>query len=227
MNRQAVAIAVGALGWLLFGLCWWASREPAMLPDPVVQEAVRDAVEHGWTEGTVAEPPEDAKPAYEPKHSRRVVTARGSAPPTEKKPPVVEESWPCETVKGQNGGGEMSPNWTLRPGDLGVQDWEYEARTIGDRPVGWFRATIVAQTPAGLVARVVEGEREETYLGPSVLPAAKWSEFVGRVTSWPSAEAGFAWGRAGRLGHEITGGYDFDRRDPYLAYAVRMPVGRR
>lgn len=230
MKANGWVAIVGLVGWFLFGVCWWSHRPPVVIPTVAQAEAEQKIQDQGAEPArTSVLPPSDARDRKAPKEAKVVVSAGGSVKFAETEPPVVYVTKYVQRCDQEVASGTFPPeaaNWTLRPGDLALPEWDFKTYMIGRKPYVQFTATVAAQTPTGVVTRELEPE-ERAWVSAKLLPGARWADLVVDATTIPTAEVGIAWGRSGSLGYQVSAGHDFDRKQWLLRGGVRIPVSAR
>lgn len=197
-----------------------------------VDQAILDQLrELGFREGRIAEPTiPDLPPTVKP-----VIVVETVIEPTPFSFPVA----PAPNC----GIGEMaeipagvyrppaleSPNWTLKPDNLGLE-YRFEVVRAGRTPFGRLFGTILAETPHGRVERPLDAELDisDLTVSPDALPGRLSLDLFATADSVPQVEIGALWRRpASRRGFLVTAGRDLDAGAWTLGAGVAIHVGRR
>jgi hypothetical protein len=163
--------ALAASGWI-------AASCAARRADRIqASDAVQVLQARGYRELKVSRtPPKDLRPTGDlPPGARHVASITLDAPPVEPSPPTVR---PVECPSG--GWVQVPSNWTLRPGDLGLETTSpLHIAEAGGRALATWEGQITAQTPDGPVVRPVSTEAE--IAGWVSSAAVKWPRWEARL----------------------------------------------
>lgn len=164
MKRVALYVlaVLAAAGWGV--AAWHANRADRILES----EAVRVLRARGFRDLQVSRrAPRELREPDLPAGSYQIATVEINVPPLEATPPVVE-------VRVCDGEAVTKPNWTLRPGDLGLADGQVSIVGTGHNALARWSGRILAQTPAGLVERDVADEPSVDLAGWVATSAVRW-----------------------------------------------------
>jgi hypothetical protein len=208
------AIAAGILGWILFAVTLWYDHRPQPPAAPATIEQLHAA---GFTEAHVSTvlPPSVHHDSVEIPGAERIGYVRVTDGAKEVNTPEVR-ILPSNCVENAH----QTPNWTLRPGDLGLRDGSLDIRKAGRSAFVRFEATLTAQTPEGEVSRTITPTAEAWISTKALGLPPRFGPTI-RASTLPSIEAGVYWTK-GRAQYDVTMGRDIYRREWFVAGGVRF-----
>lgn len=228
-RRELGLLAIALVGWSLFGLSQWMHRDKGAVSTERQEQVVETLEAAGFSEVPISHAP-PLSTLTGPTHAPAIVVASGSVPPTEQAPPQVFGEEPIQDGVGRVGLNipepKPKPNWTLRPGDLGLERWDFVARRVGRRAFIQFSGTLSGQTPQGSVTRafVTDPGDEKGWVSSDLIPGGRYVDFELGGTTARAVDLTLHWGRYGAIGWGIGPAYAFDGKAWAVRASVRFPL---